>query len=120
MVIGVWPEVTRSPERTVMPASRPSTCGCRVAERRDLMVATYSLLCGTAGRETGTVCTGIGPPAARPPGGVSCVWQPQTANAKTTQQNAIRPFKTVNLGYCVRCLHARLEPCCCCNEGSAG
>src|SRR6185437_12911191 len=36
----------------------PSTCGLSVAERRDLMVATYSSELGTGEEETVMVCTG--------------------------------------------------------------
>ena len=39
--------------------SIPLTCGSSVAERRDLMVATYSLVCGTGASVTATVCTGM-------------------------------------------------------------
>ena len=36
----------------------PSTCGLRVADRRDLIVATYSSDCGTGEDATVIVCTG--------------------------------------------------------------
>src|SRR5271165_3573352 len=36
----------------------PSTCGLRVADRRDLIVAVYSSLLGTGASFTVTVCTG--------------------------------------------------------------
>lgn len=78
------PALTWSPDRAVIFVSRPSTCDCSVAERLDLMVATYSLLCGTGASETATVCTGIAciPPAA---GGGAAFLQPASASPKKTQ-----------------------------------
>jgi hypothetical protein len=65
-----------------------------VAERRDLIVATYSLLCGTGARDTATVWTGMACiPAAAAAGGAAFFWQPQIASPKTTQVEAIMCFK---------------------------
>src|SRR3954468_8862731 len=101
-----WPDLTRSPERTVMAVRRPSTWGCNVAERRDLMGATESLLWGTGASETATFCTGmarIPPPAAAAAGGAAFFWQPQTASPKTIQVCPIKRFKTITLTCCIRC-----------------
>jgi hypothetical protein len=50
-----------------------------VAERRDLIVATYSLLCGTGCIATITVCTGR-PCIAGLAGAAGFFWQPVAAN----------------------------------------
>jgi hypothetical protein len=70
-----------------MSISCPLTWGSSSVERRDLMVATYSLLCATGDIVTVTVCTGraCGPP---PPGAAASgfFWQPLAANpARITQ-----------------------------------
>jgi len=59
MLISTCPDFTWSPEATLISVSRPSTCGCMVADRLDLMVATYSEPCGTGAMVTATVCTGM-------------------------------------------------------------
>src|SRR5665647_2261894 len=56
--ISGWPSFTWSPERIRIFVSNPLTRGTRVAERRDLMVATYSLLWATGANVTAAVCTG--------------------------------------------------------------
>jgi hypothetical protein len=56
-----------------------------VAERRDLMVATYSLDWGTGAIVTAAVCTGIACiPAAS--GAAGFFWQPVAANPRRIKQ----------------------------------
>ena len=64
--------------------SGPLTCGCSVAERRDLIVATYSLLCATGAMATVTVCTGR-PCIAGPAAAAGFFWQPVAASARVKQ-----------------------------------
>ena len=58
IVISTWPVFTWSPEWTLISVSSPLTCGINAVERRDLMVATYSLLWATGAMATVAVCTG--------------------------------------------------------------
>ena len=64
------------------------TCGSTVADRLDLMVATYSLLCATGARVTATVCTGR-PCIPAPGGAAGFFWQPVAASPI----NIIPPIK---------------------------
>ena len=67
-----------------------------MAERRDLMVATYSLLCGTGAMETVAVCTGMACIPAPAGGAAAFFWQPLAASPTTTAQPILRMrFKTV-------------------------
>src|SRR5262249_19160019 len=58
MVMRTWPARTRSPDFTRIFVSMPSTCGWMLAERRDLIVATYSSVRGTGERLTVSTFTG--------------------------------------------------------------
>ena len=77
--ISTWPAFTCSPECARISVICPLTWGDIVAERRDLMVATYSLLCGTGCIATVTVCTGR-PRIAGPAAAAGFFWQPVAAN----------------------------------------
>src|SRR5438067_8860089 len=59
MVINTCPARTWSPDFTRIFVSEPSTCGWILAERRDLIVATYSSVRGTAARLMTSVFTGM-------------------------------------------------------------
>ena len=75
----------------------PLTCGSSVAERRDLMVATYSLDCGTGASVTATVCTGMACIPA-PAAAAGFFWQPVAANPRSTKQpNPNMRFKALFL-----------------------
>ena len=82
-IIG-WPAFTWSPDRTWIAVSDPLTWGCIVAERRDLMVATYSLVCATGAMATVAVCTGR-PCIAGPAAAAGFFWQPVAASANARQ-----------------------------------
>jgi hypothetical protein len=63
----------------------PFTWGEIVADRRDLMVATYSLVCGTGCIATVTVCTGK-PFISGPAGAAAFFSQPVAANPTKIKQ----------------------------------
>ena len=77
-----------SPECTRIAVSSPLTCGINVVERRDLIVATYSLLCATGAMATVTVCTGspCGPAPAAAAGFFSQPVATSTARVKPPDQ----------------------------------
>ena len=55
------PRATRSPERTKILVTWPSTCGMIAAERRDFRVAMYSLLSSTVTIRAASILTGTPP-----------------------------------------------------------
>jgi hypothetical protein len=65
-----------------------------VAERRDLMVATYSLDWATGESATDMVCTGIACIAA---GAAGFFWQPVAANPNKTKPVPIKRFNALFL-----------------------
>ena len=82
-----------------------------MAERRDLMVATYSLLCGTGERVTVAVCTGI--PRIPAPAGGGAAFFSQPAAAKQTATRQMNPrlrFKALILTESLVCV-LWLWPC---------
>ena len=70
-----------------------------MAERRDLIVATYSSLCGTGDAATVTVFTGIGCPCPAAAGSVAGLPQPAmvTVAMNRTSNLRIRPIKHASL-----------------------
>ncbi len=85
-----WPLVTCSPECTAMSVKLPSTCGFIVADRRDLMVATYVSLTGTAVSVTVCVCTGIPPGGmAKPASACGLGWQAVKDRQRSVEANTV-------------------------------
>ena len=86
------PFVTWSPDRTRIAVSDPLTWGCIMAEFRDLIVATYSLLCATGSMATVSVCTGR-PCGPAPAAAAGFFWQPVAASTARVKQ----PIKKVRI-----------------------
>ena len=92
MVISTSPLPTCCPEVTLIAVKTPLTCGMITVERRDLMVATYSLLCATGDMATVMVCTGR-PCGPVPAAAAGFFWQPVAASAARVKQ----PIKKVRI-----------------------